>query len=75
MASKRDYQTPPRQPLKRKPGRPAHDAAEKAEPRSVRLNETRWGKLQRLGREWLEMKIDAAPDPADVKTKPGKTAV
>lgn len=29
-------------------------------PRSVRLDDVRWSKLQRLGREWLERTIDAA---------------
>ena|SRR6218665_3868034 len=34
-------------------------------PRSVRLNEARWEKLQRLGRGWLEAAIDRAEEPAD----------
>lgn len=28
--------------------------------RSVRLDDERWAKLQRLGREWLEQQIDRA---------------
>ena len=32
-------------------------------PRSVRLNEARWEKLQRLGRDWLEVAIDRAREP------------
>lgn len=29
-------------------------------PRSIRLDEARWAKLQQLGREWLERAIDRA---------------
>ncbi|MDB5975129.1 MAG: hypothetical protein JWR07_1889 [Nevskia sp.] len=38
-------------------------------PRSVRLSEARWHKLQRLGMEWLERKIDRAPEPDGSKRK------
>lgn len=38
-------------------------------PRSVRLNEARWEKLQRLGRAWLEGAIDRAREPADSKSR------
>lgn len=34
-------------------------------PRSVRLNDARWDKLQRLGRSWLEGAIDRAREPVD----------
>lgn len=33
-------------------------------PRSVRLNNVRWLKLQKLGRDWLELKIDQAQEPS-----------
>ncbi|WP_321946581.1 hypothetical protein [Paraburkholderia sp. J10-1] len=32
-------------------------------PRSVRLSDEQWAKLQRLGREWLEDAIDRAREP------------
>lgn len=35
------------------------------QPRSMRLNDARWEKLQRLGRDWLEREIDLARDPSD----------
>lgn len=41
------------------PGAPRSDK----KPRSVRLNESRWRKLQRLGPAWLEQAIDNAVDP------------
>lgn len=31
--------------------------------RTVRLNDERWAKLRRLGREWLERAIDRAKEP------------
>lgn len=48
---------------KRRVGRPELPATEKTRPRSIRLNDTRWAKYQRLGREWLEKVIDEAPEP------------
>lgn len=33
------------------------------QPRSMRLNDARWAKLQRLGRDWLERAIDDAQEP------------
>lgn len=39
-------------------GRPELPVTEKTRPRSVRLNDARWAKYQRLGREWLEKAID-----------------
>lgn len=44
----------------RKVGRPALPADEKTHPRSIRMNDARWAKLQQLGREWLENAIDKA---------------
>lgn len=41
-------------------GRPTLPDAEKTQPRSIRLNDARWEKLQELGREWLEQRIDEA---------------
>lgn len=43
-------------------GRPELPAGEKTQPRSIRLNDVRWAKLQRLGRRWLEQMIDQADD-------------
>lgn len=43
-----------------KVGRPELPPNEKTRPRSIRLNDGRWDKLQRLGREWLERAIDRA---------------
>lgn len=48
---------------KKKAGRPELPASEKTHPRSVRLNDARWAKCQRLGRDWLEEAIDAADEP------------
>lgn len=39
-------------------GRPPLPEGETGSPRTVRLNEERWGKLKILGREWLEKAID-----------------
>lgn len=36
---------------------------EATKPRSVRLNDVRWAKLQRLGRAWLEQAVDQAREP------------
>lgn len=36
---------------------------EATRPRSIRLNNARWAKLQQLGREWLELAIDRAKLP------------
>lgn len=44
-------------------GRPELPPDEKTKPRSIRLNDERWDKLQRLGREWLERTIDRAKVP------------
>lgn len=33
---------------------------QRTKPRSVRLDDARWAKLQRLGRDWLERVIDKA---------------
>lgn len=33
---------------------------QQTKPRSIRLDDARWAKLQALGRDWLERKIDAA---------------
>lgn len=41
-------------------GRPAMADQDRPKVRSVRLNDARWEKLQRLGRPWLEAAIDAA---------------
>lgn len=44
-------------------GRPPGTSAppeEQRKPRSVRLNDSRWAKLQRLGADWLESAIDRA---------------
>ena len=48
-------------------GRPELPADEKTKPRTIRLNDERWEKLQRLGRDWLEPAIDRAKEP-DSKT-------
>jgi hypothetical protein len=48
---------------KKRMGRPPGSGAppeEQRRPRSVRLNDARWAKLQRLGGEWLENAIDKA---------------
>lgn len=39
-------------------GEPRLTPEEVTKPRSVRLNDVRWAKLQRLGRRWLERAID-----------------
>lgn len=44
-------------------GRPELPPDEKTKPRSIRLNDERGDKLQRLGREWLERAIDRAKLP------------
>ena len=48
-------------PPKKRPGPKPKPAAElsDAKPRTIRLDEARWRKLQRLGRAWLEWHIDA----------------
>lgn len=50
---------------KRPRGRPAAAPDHKAptKPRSIRLDDERWEKLQALGREWLERQIDSATLP------------
>jgi hypothetical protein len=35
-------------------------AEQQTRPRSVRLDDARWAKLQALGSEWLRAQIDAA---------------
>lgn len=40
---------------------PDHEPPTK--PRSIRLDDARWEKLQALGREWLERQIDRAKLP------------
>jgi len=52
--------TDPKPPAKRgrPPAPPGHEAPTK--PRSIRLDDARWEKLQALGREWLEKAIDKA---------------
>lgn len=52
-----------RVPAKR--GRPASapDHEPPTKPRSIRLDDERWAKLQALGREWLERQIDSATIP------------
>lgn len=47
-------------------GRPPLPAEQRSDvkPRSVRLDDARWSKLQRLGRQWLEAAIDRAKEPA-----------
>jgi hypothetical protein len=44
----------------KKIGRPARIGPPPTKPRSIRLDDERWLKLQRLGREWLERQIDRA---------------
>lgn len=47
-------------------GRPVGTGAppdQQRKPRSVRLNDERWSKLQRLGAGWLEAAIDRAREP------------
>lgn len=53
------------QPPQPRIGRPPLDPAERsdAKPRSIRLGDERWQKLQRLGRAWLERQIDRAKLP------------
>lgn len=51
-------------PPEPKIGRPELPTDEKTKPRSIRLNDERWDKLQRLGREWLELAIDRAKTPS-----------
>jgi hypothetical protein len=41
-------------------GRPPRVGPPPTKPRSVRLDDERWLKLCRLGREWLERQIDKA---------------
>ncbi|MBO9685654.1 MAG: hypothetical protein J7598_03495 [Mitsuaria chitosanitabida] len=48
---------------KRSRGRPKLPDHERAKPRTVGLNDARWEKLKRLGREWLERAIDRAKEP------------
>jgi hypothetical protein len=51
-------------PSKKRPGpkpKPAEELSD-AKPRTIRLDEARWRKLQRLGRAWLEWHIDAERD-------------
>lgn len=52
--------TTPTEPKRR--GRPPLPPEQRRETpvRSVRLDDARWAKLQRLGREWLERAIDRA---------------
>jgi len=45
---------------KPKLGRPPLPVGETGSPRTIRLNEERWGKLKLLGRDWLEAVIDRA---------------
>jgi hypothetical protein len=50
---------PVQAPKKRGPKpKPAAELSD-AKPRTIRLDEARWRKLQRLGRAWLEWHIDA----------------
>lgn len=44
-------------------GRPPlpEDQKTDARPRSIRLGDAHWAKMQRLGRGWLESQIDEAP--------------
>lgn len=44
-------------------GRKPLPPEEQTKPRSVRLNETRWDKLKKLGSEWLNQAIDKAKLP------------
>lgn len=58
-------------PLPRPPGRPRGSrikAKDQRKPRSIRLNDSRWLKLQRLGSAWLEGAIDRAKEPAAPET-------
>lgn len=41
-------------------GRPPASPEDRANPRTVRLDDARWHKLQSLGRAWLERQIDRA---------------
>lgn len=53
-------------PTSRTPGRPPGTKVkdeDQRKTRSVRLDESRWRKLQRLGSGWLEHAIDMATDP------------
>jgi hypothetical protein len=50
-------------PARKRIGRPPGTGLppeEQRKPRSVRLNEARWAKLQELGTAWLEKAIDRA---------------
>lgn len=47
------------EPLRGRPPLPV-DQRSDVRPRSVRLDDARWHKLQQLGREWLERAIDRA---------------
>ncbi len=51
------------EPTPKRMGRPPKPADQRstAKVRSIRLDDVRWARLQRLGREWLERQIDAAP--------------
>lgn len=54
--------TKPKNPM----GRPVGSGAppeEQRKPRAVRLKPRHWDKLKRLGSEWLEGAIEAAPEP------------
>lgn len=48
-------------------GRPPKPDSEKSDkrPRSVRLGDAHWTKLQRLGTGWLERALDRAREPGD----------
>ena len=46
-------------------GRPPMPSDQVPRVRSVRLNDARYEKFQRLGREWLERMIDEADEPGD----------
>lgn len=55
-------------------GRPPGSGApigERRKPRSIRLNDPRWAKLQRLGSAWLERMIDAASE-SSARSNPKK---
>lgn len=49
-------------PEPKRRGRPPVPPEQRSDvkPRSIRLDEARWAKLQQLGREWLERAIDRA---------------
>lgn len=59
-----DQPTPKRRGRPPGTGGPRLAPEDATKPRSVRLNDARWEKLKRLGRDWFERTIDRAKLPS-----------